>query len=57
MVGDATHAVPILGGHGANMAILDAVDLADVLGGDQGSMTQIQEFCSVLGGLLHKGSP
>ena len=44
MIGDATHAVPILGGHGANMAILDAVDLAEVLGGDEGSMTQIQEF-------------
>ena len=31
MIGDSVHAVPILGGHGANMAIVDAVELAEVL--------------------------
>ena len=31
MIGDAVHAVPVLGGHGANMAILDAIELAEVL--------------------------
>lgn len=29
MIGDAVHAVPILGGHGANLAILDAINLAE----------------------------
>ena len=36
-IGDAVHAVPILGGHGANMAILDAIKLADVLAGEDKS--------------------
>ena len=31
MIGDSAHALPILGGHGANMAILDAISLADAL--------------------------
>ena len=31
LIGDSVHAVPILGGNGANMAILDAMKLADVL--------------------------
>lgn len=28
LIGDAVHATPILGGHGANMAIRDGIDLA-----------------------------
>lgn len=35
LVGDSAHAMPILGGEGANFAITDAVDLADVIR-DQG---------------------
>ena len=44
MIGDAAHAVPILGGHGANMAILDAIKLADVLAGGEGDTTGLQDF-------------
>ncbi len=32
MMGASAHAVEILGGHGDNMALFDAVNLADVLG-------------------------
>jgi 2-polyprenyl-6-methoxyphenol hydroxylase-like FAD-dependent oxidoreductase len=31
MIGDSVHATPILGGSGANMAITDAIELADVI--------------------------
>jgi 2-polyprenyl-6-methoxyphenol hydroxylase-like FAD-dependent oxidoreductase len=31
LLGDSAHAIPILGGEGANLAISDAVELADVL--------------------------
>ncbi|KAI9810255.1 MAG: hypothetical protein M1827_006389 [Pycnora praestabilis] len=31
MIGDAAHAMPILGGNGANAAIMDAIDLAEHL--------------------------
>lgn len=32
ILGDAAHAVPILGGWGANLAMSDAIDLAEVIG-------------------------
>lgn len=31
LAGDAIHAQPILGGHGANAAMMDAIELADIL--------------------------
>lgn len=47
-IGDAAHAVPILGGHGANMAILDAIHLADVLakqnGEEKTTTTGLKDF-------------
>ena len=43
MIGDSAHALPILGGHGANMAILDAIGLADAL--EEGpDMTRLHTF-------------
>jgi 2-polyprenyl-6-methoxyphenol hydroxylase-like FAD-dependent oxidoreductase len=44
MIGDTAHAVPILGGHGANMAILDAINLADVLAEQKGETTGLKDF-------------
>lgn len=44
MIGDTAHAVPILGGHGANMAILDAINLADVLAEEKGETTGLKDF-------------
>jgi 2-polyprenyl-6-methoxyphenol hydroxylase-like FAD-dependent oxidoreductase len=44
VIGDAAHAVPILGGHGANMAILDAIKLADPLTDQNGEIRQLHEF-------------
>ncbi len=44
MIGDTAHAVPILGGHGANMAILDAIKLADVLAEQKVGTTGLEEF-------------
>ena len=45
MIGDAAHAVPILGGHGANMAILDAIKLADTLVEQDGDIRRLKDFC------------
>ena len=43
MIGDSAHALPILGGHGANLAISDAIKLADAL--ENGvSSSQIETF-------------
>jgi tyrosinase len=42
-IGDAVHAVPILGGHGANIAILDAIGLAEVLANGQDAAV-LKEF-------------
>ena len=44
MIGDAAHAVPILGGHGANLAILDAIKLAGVLTKQGEEMTALKNF-------------
>lgn len=43
LIGDSVHAVPILGGEGANMAIVDAIRLAEALGLDSRSM-QVKDF-------------
>lgn len=37
MIGDAAHAVPILGGDGANLAILDAIKLAETFTDEAGA--------------------
>ena len=44
MIGDTAHAVPILGGHGANMAILDAINIVDVLAEEKGEITGLKDF-------------
>lgn len=44
VVGDTAHAVPILCGQGANMAILDAINLADVLAEQKGETTGLKNF-------------
>ena len=44
MIGDAAHAVPILGGGGANMAILDAIGLADTLAEHGGEARGLSDF-------------
>lgn len=38
LVGDAVHAQPILGGEGANVAIVDAVELAERIGEGRGAL-------------------
>ena len=40
MIGDAAHAMPIVAGEGANHALLDGVQLGDVLASSPASMTQ-----------------
>lgn len=44
MIGDSAHAVPILGGGGANMAILDAIGLADTLAEHGGEARALSDF-------------
>ena len=43
LIGDAAHAVPILGGEGANMAIMDAIRLSKALKAGQSS-TNLKDF-------------
>jgi 2-polyprenyl-6-methoxyphenol hydroxylase-like FAD-dependent oxidoreductase len=44
MIGDSVHATPILGGHGANTAILDAINLADVFSEQKGDTQGMKDF-------------
>ena len=44
MIGDAAHAVPILGGQGANLAVVDAIKLANVLAEGKGGTTGLEDF-------------
>ena len=45
-LGDSVHAVPILGGHGANMAILDAIQVANLFTADKTVFASLNEFYS-----------